>query len=266
MTQLRTTTQLLAFTAALAAGVAATACDQLNVLVPESKGYAAAVRADNPLLYWRFEESGLGTAADSSGHGHAGLYLGTPTFSASVGATTGAAIKLVNSYGTFATDNGVVSGSGSWTELAALTLEAWVRPDKVTSQEGVFIIDKGDTWSLLIDRTGHPAFQFPWDPGRTLSGFALQPGQTYYLVGTYQPGPAGSVGKGVMKLYVNGQLVSEDDNAASAIPIPSSSTPIHVGTGLSSGRWGYSGVVDEAAVYDHALSAAAVLRHYDAGK
>ncbi len=265
MTQLRTTMLLLALPAALAACVTATACDKLNVLVPDAKGYPGAVRADNPLVYWRFEESGTDVAADSSGHGHSGLYLGTPTFDASVGANTGAAIRLANTYGTYAGDNGVVSGSGPWTEVGALTLEAWVRPDKVTSQEGVFIIDKGDTWSLLIDRTGHPGFQFPWDPGRTLSGVALQPGQTYYLVGTYQPG-ATSVQPGVMRLYVNGQLVSEDDYAASSIPIPSSSTPIHVGTGLSSGRWGYSGVVDEAAVYDHALSADAVLRHYNAGK
>ncbi len=258
MTQLRKATLLVTLTVVLAAGVAISGCDLLNDIFGPNKSsgssaYSGAVRGDAPLLYWRFEQSG-DVAVDSSGNGHSGLYMGTPTFGASVGANTGAAIKLANTYGTFNLDNGVVSASGSWTQLRALTLEAWVRPDKVTSPEGVFIIDKGDTWSLLIDRTGHPAFQFPWDPGRTLSGFALQPGQTYYLVGTYQPGA--SVGQaGVMKLYVNGQLAAEDGNAASSIPIPSSSTPIHVGTGLSSGRWGYSGVVDEVAVYDHALSA-----------
>ncbi len=45
--------------------------------VAQAGPYDAAVLADNPFVYYRFEEAGGGTANDSSGNANNGTYAGT---------------------------------------------------------------------------------------------------------------------------------------------------------------------------------------------
>ena len=46
-----------------------------------SSPYAAAVMDDAPLLYWRLGEAGGDTAADGSGNGNHGTFVGSPALS-----------------------------------------------------------------------------------------------------------------------------------------------------------------------------------------
>ena len=244
---MRSSTKALAFLAASAA-----ACGGDDPAGPGNLGnaYSPTVLVDGPVAYWRFEEVSGTVAADSSGLNRAAAYLNTPTLGDSVRAQgTGKAVAIRD------TDEGVLVDYAGWTNFTALTVEVWVRPDSVTSSEGVIIVDKGSTWNLFLDPLGRPAFQFPGNvPPETLSTTPLVIGQTYHLAATY--------GGGAMNLYVNGALVSDTTGLG---PIPANSTEIHMGRGLSANRFGFRGVIDEVALYDKVLSAQRILAHYNAG-
>lgn len=214
--------------------------------------YSQEVRADAPVAYWRFEEVAGAIAIDSSGHNRHGNLIDSPALDQNVGASTGRA------FGFLAETDGVVNGGGSWTQLASVSAEAWIRPNRVTTPEGMIILDKGGSWNLLIHETGLPAFHFPHTDDWAFGTTTIEAGQTYHLVGTYAAG--------VMKLYVNGQLVRETATLAQTVPDPSPGAPIHVGRGWTEFRWEFYGIIDEPAIYDRALSAVAIMRHYEAGK
>lgn len=218
---------------------------------PSDISYSASVRADAPLAYWRFEEEAGTVAADSSGHDRPGLYVDAPLLGASVGASgTGAGLLLQSE------SDGVVVEYASWMDAASLTVEAWVKPGRVTTPEGMIIVDKGNAWNLFIDPSGRPAFQFPGDvPPETLAPTPVVVGQTYHLVGTIEGG--------TMKLYVDGVLV---DQAALAGVVPVTDSPVHLGRGLGVLRWEFWGVIDEVAFYATALSPEAVARHHESGR
>ena len=247
---------------ALAALAVGTSCDP----TPTNQGgggnkdkkYSELVRADSPAVYWRFEETAGTIAADSSGFGRNALYVASPGLGMALSAKLGQAIRLARGVGDPA--DAVVQNAQPWSDLAALTLEAWIRPNATEYPEGAIILDKGDSWNLIVTPDGHPAVQFPFAPGGRVTGPAvLTPGTLYHLVGTYQPGSP----NGVMRLYVNGVLVAANNLEPSAIM--QMDRPIHVAQGLTAGRWDFAGTVDEVAIYDHALSAAAVETHYGAG-
>jgi hypothetical protein len=208
------------------------------------------VLSDAPVAYWRFEERCGAVACDFSGNDHHGTYIDEPILGQSVGANTGRAMSLENE------TDGMRVEYGSWTDMPAVSAEAWVRPSRVTSPEGMIVVDKGFTWNLFVDPEGHPAFQFPGDvPPEVRSPTPVVAGETYHLVGTFQ--------SGVMRLYVNGELVNEATVPISEIP--SRDQPIHVGRGVGERRFEFWGVLDEAALYDRALPEEAIRRHFEVG-
>lgn len=211
--------------------------------------YSTAVLADGPLAYWRFEETAGVIVNDSSGNGENGNYMTGAALGASVGmARLGAAVLL------HTTDDGAVSQSNAWSNATTVSAEAWIQPDSVTAPEDMIIIDKGEVWNLVIDPQGKPAFHLVGDV-RASAAAAVQAGQAYHLVGTF--------GNGIVRLYVNGQLAGE---ATTSFNMVTRDNPVHVGRGLTAVRFEFYGVIDEVAIYDKVLSAAAVLRHYNAGR
>ena len=223
---------------------------------PGSKTYSQAVRADVPAVYWRFEETSGTVAADSSGNGRNGAYVGNPTLGAALSSPLGRAITLSHTSG-----DAVAQGAAPWARFSAFTLEAWIKPSQTQYAEAPIIIDKGSVWNMIITADGHPAIQFPGAPSQRVLGPAtLSVGSVYHLVGTYTPGTP----HGVMTLYVNGALMGTGTDEPSSIP--DQDTPIHVGQGLSPLEWDVAGTIDEVAIYDHALTAEAILNHYNAGK
>jgi hypothetical protein len=190
--------------------------------------YSAVVRGAAPVLYWRFEERSDTVANDSSGFARTGTYIASPVLAASVGTLrTGAGVGLQND------SDGVRALPAAWHDLDTFSIEAWVRPSRVTTPEGMIVFDKGEVWNLLIDKDGRPGFQTPGGLPETLANVPVVADQTYYLVGIHTAG--------IMKLYVNGMLVSE---AAARRPIEARATPLHVGRGMFPERWEFYGVVD----------------------
>jgi concanavalin A-like lectin/glucanase superfamily protein len=217
---------------------------------PRLRSYSEEVRADQPIAYWRYEETAGAVAADSSGLGRDGNYFSSPVLNADVGARTGRAV-------TFGNGADAMLIEGAWTNAPTLSVEAWVKPAQITSFEGVMIVDKGGSWNLIIQRDGRPSFHLPGlNESEVKAPELLRVDNTYHLVGVF------TLQK--MKLYVNGQLAAEGTPPA---PLESQlNTPITVGGGLDPSRFEFSGTIDEVAIYDKELPAAVVLRHYNAGR
>lgn len=106
--------------------------------------YAAAVLADAPLQYLKMNETSGTTAADSSGNGKHGTYVGSPTLGAAAlfpGGGTGVTFDGVNDI--------VQTGSLAITAEAACTVEWWMAPtsaiDKDSAAKIVYVPNTSDS-------------------------------------------------------------------------------------------------------------------------
>ena len=230
-----------------------TACRELidpDPAVTPLRSYSEEVRASEPILYWRFEEM-AGAAADSSGQGRTGELIYDPVRGVRINDKTGRALAFRT------THDGVASGAGAWNDLRSFTAEAWIRPQAVTSTQGMMIIAKGDLWHLMLDATGRPKFQFPSLDASVVAPTAVVRGETYHVAATFTDG--------TINLFINGESVAISRIVGLAVPVDVM-TPIRVGQGTTANRWEFVGEIDETALYDKALTVAVLKRHYDAGK
>ncbi|MBJ7469758.1 MAG: hypothetical protein JHD16_00570 [Solirubrobacteraceae bacterium] len=226
------------------------------------------VAADNPWASWRHDDQptgaacGFSTAAcapDSSGNGRNGA-----VWSAAAGqlgiAPASNALRNPRYY------RASVPSTGT-----ARTVELWVRPDSVTAgapQGLVSIGDQSGGYGLAM-------------VNNTLSGNGSCLWLVHYHVGDgYDPASCGSIRAGRWqhvvvtfdrthtKFYVNGVKVGQ-----TADPAPAAIDPI-VTVGyfadnhadpVGSAAIGFTGSIDEVAVYEQALSAERIAAHYAAG-
>ena len=151
------------------------------------------------------------------------------------------------------------------------TLEAWIQMDQIKPYGG--IIHKGnqkdfsdESYSLQLwhDHTivlGLAPMQPSEQPLILHSRTRLKPNQWYHVVGTWDP--AG------MKIYINGVL----DNAVAVAAIAKNTTgDVQIGSQLDQmlnpayKNLGFSGVIDEVAIYNRALTAQEVQSAYNQTK
>ena len=90
------------------------------MLATASGAYEAAVLADAPLGFWRFNETSGTTAADTSGNNHGGTYVGSPVLGGPGPISAESPNTAVS-----------LNGAGQKVTLPLLatpaTIEAWVR-------------------------------------------------------------------------------------------------------------------------------------------
>jgi hypothetical protein len=221
--------------------------------------YTAEVLADGPVGYWKLNELAGSTAFDSSGSGLNGTYVGTPTRGAA-----GALVADTDPALTF--DGGGTQHINLGTPAALQitgnqTIELWLRPtafnarrnpwNKAYAGEGTITqeVDGSLNYFYGINGTDGATYQ-----GFTMSGtLTLNVWQQVVLVRDLT----------AMKLrwYVNGVLRNETD--ASYAAAVAGTQPALIGDGYVDG---YLGGIDEVAVYNKALTAADIERHYLAGQ
>ena len=224
--------------------------------------YPNTILADNPIAYYRLEETSGTTAADSSA---SGLYPGTYN-------PDGAYPQMglpgidINSIGLSAAATASVT-AGYYPDLnpqGPFSFEVWARPTSAPT---------GSNWRCPIGNfggwgtgggygSGWYVYQTP-NPG---SGFAFVMAPTtvwistgyslfnwYHLVGTYDGTTAA--------FYVNGALIGSQA-ATGFLANPGNA----LGIGQRADGYGYwDGDLDEVAIYTNALSAAQILAHYEIG-
>jgi len=240
--------------------LAATACGRLNFGGSDgaegggATGYAAAVLADKPQLFWRFEEApGAPAAVDSSGHGRNGLYFGSPTLGVPGLLASDSNLALALD-GTSATYVALADPANlSWLGISPCTIEAWI---ELYASDGAFheIASKGPTapyaaMSLFVQydpgtikfsrNTASGSWEGPWSAPVAYS-------TRMHVVATYD----GSM----MVLYVNARL----SQTAASLSVVDSGAAFSAGFNLDA-------TIDELAVYDFPLTAERVLAHFAAG-
>lgn len=235
-------------------------------VIPITGAYVSAVIADSPLGYWRLGESSGTVAYDYQG-GNNGTYysatLGQPGYS---GADTDTAAQFagVNSR------VGDIDGTKiNFTGFVSFTLEAWVngaanQPDQSTIMvKGIGADGTTATEQFAIDVSGGKYRFFVRRDANTIYDTLASVGPNgawQHVVGVYNETER------TMTLYVDGEV--QDAGETSPVGLNTTTTPFTIGSKRLGNDPSYngtfSGLIDEVAVYDHALTAEQVQAHYGA--
>ncbi|WP_326599361.1 CBM96 family carbohydrate-binding protein [Streptomyces sp. NBC_01803] len=224
--------------------------------------YADAVRADNPLLYWRFDEPANTFASDSSGNNSGGVHRGGPTRGVTPPAVPGTDAAGIGYDGTdaYTYSDRIYSG------VTRLTLETWF---KTSTTSGGQLIGQGNR--VLEESTTRDNKIYMLNDGRLTFGLYNLTYRTITSSRSYNDNRwhhvAASVGNNGMRLYVDGQQVASSILTTSA---RNATSYWRVG-GDSLQGWPsrpasdfFAGQIDEAAVYGAQLSATRIGAHYAA--
>ncbi len=219
-----------------------------------SDSLGAAVYNDDPIIYWRLDDTGA-TAEDASVHVHDGLYSGGVTRSQ---------ISPVSSIGSAVLFNGTDASVGSADQFAnpiVYSTEAWF---KTTSTAGGKIIGFGNSQSGYSSTYDRHVYMTP--DGRlnfgTWTGFenvassaaGYNDNEWHHVVATQ--------GADGMKLYADGALVGTNTNTAAQDY--NGYWRIGGDNAWDGSQAYFPGLIDEAAVYGKVLSLDQVRSHYRA--
>lgn len=158
--------------------------------------YPAAVLADLPSVYWRLGDSGGSPAADASGNGRPGTYVGGVA-SGQVGALRGDTNTAVSLDGS---SDAVRSSPISGVAGSALSADLWLKMPKATWDAGIvsYATSSSPEEFLLRDPRALAVYV---QGKRVNTGVALNDGLWHHLAVTWS-----SVG-GALQVYKDGTLV-----------------------------------------------------------
>lgn len=218
--------------------------------------YDEVVLADAPVVFFRCQEASGSTMTDSSGNGHDGTWVDSPTFQAapitdqdgdhSVGITWAG-----GEYGDFTSSIGSLPSGAN-----PRTIECWFTPATVNG--GWFwALSYGAPYagaSMFLGRNGTTLYFGGY--GDDLTADLLQAGEKYHIVGTYDGVTA--------QLWVNGEKVAEASKSWSTDISGGASAIASVGRQTNTFEH-WDGSVSHVAIYDQALSPSRIKAHYAAG-
>lgn len=218
-------------------------------------GYAAAVLADSPVAYYPLNGS---PPVDAAGDTTATLG-GAPTFGnpSLLPNGDGASMGMPNSSADHVAVSGLPAlGPGPW------TLETWARFDTAANFDHLIV---ADNWAFAFivqapGSAGGPYAQFELQVGAsdsrlleaTLSQAVLELGRPCHLAATVDV-------DGTACIYVDGEL-----GYTGVLPVGvTTKNDCHIGSCWAAAS---ADAVQEAAIYDYALTAAQVAAHYAAAQ
>lgn len=219
--------------------------------------YANMILADRPIAYFRVGESSGTAAADISGHDNHGQYL-SGTVLAAAGAIAG------DSDTAAVVANGGVSAPTSldFANTSPFSLEAWASFTSVPGNAHLHLFNKDfssvdgrEQFGVWVHPTLGLGFErFVASQSVTVQGPLPSAGEYHHIVSTYDGA--------MLALYVDAKLVGKAADTRSHVAKP---VAFLVGA-KAPGYQQWPGTIDEVAVYDHALSAADIARHFARGR
>jgi hypothetical protein len=215
--------------------------------------YVAAVLADQPLLYYRFEETSGISARDGMNRAD-GEYIGTYVLGGE-GVLPGTHSLELDGGGGGVDIRNVLDISGR----KPVTFESWYKPSRYDTSYR-FVTDavrypngRRDSFGLPVHATNDIILERWVDDAQVRASAPLPTtGVYHHVVATYD-GDA-------LRLYVDAKLVA---SAADARPLGPGTIPLFLGKSDNSTE-SLFGLLDEVAIYDKALEAARITAHYGA--
>jgi len=215
------------------------------------QSYSNLVLADNPLVYYRFEEAvGATVAVDSSGNGNHGTYVG--------GVTLGTANDLVGlgNAGRFNGTNGRVDVA-SLGSFAQSTVEAWINVDALASGccKSIYSTDAFGTGNLHFNVKSGLDIEHAIGNGGpdniNTPGGVIALDDWFHVVASYD-----RLDGGRTKIWINGILLAEGFHGSSPF---ANFSDANVGS-FNLSRF-FNGRIDEFAIYDSILNEQQILAH-----
>ncbi|HEX6752910.1 MAG TPA: LamG-like jellyroll fold domain-containing protein [Solirubrobacterales bacterium] len=198
--------------------------------------------------YWRLGEPSGTTAADAQGVA-SGTYANSPELGVA-SLLKGETDTAVNFDGK--DDHVSISPVAALNMTSEVTLEAWIKADALQGA----VLRRNNSYELRAQSDGSVLFRV-WvgEEVRSLTSAEgkVKTGTTYHVAGTYD----GST----MRIYVNGQEIASKAQAGS---MTHNSNTLYIGRNDFSNTY-FDGVIDDVAIYDQALSEAALDQHYESG-
>lgn len=221
----------------------------------EIRGYQAEILADNPVAYWRLNDSvGATTVADQINGNDldvdSQVSLGQPGLTAD-GSTTCAELADSASGRLF-----LSSPPAVFTPQLDQTIEVWAHAKNLSAAHGIISYAPDGDSQYAIRFHPNQTVQTVWKVGGTFykarsQSDAVPPGVTYHIAVTIDA-------SGVLDIYINGV----HDVASSSLGDLTGATELQIG---QVGNARFDGFLDEVAVYSAALSANRIRDHYQAG-
>jgi len=227
----------------------------LPVLVGE-QSYPNLVTGADPAGYWRLgDAAGSATAVDSSASGRNGNYL--------AGAHPGADGAVAGDRAADLSAGYVEAPRGPRTDLrGAFTLEAWVKLDALAPAPGQAVIESysGPAVNGYALRVTDGVLQ-AWSLGAPGQGFGLVTGRTRLTPDAWHHVAAVFDGSR-LTVYLDGVA---DNSVATSVAPGAGTASVKLGGRGDDGNQRLQGDLDEAAVYDRALTAAEIEAHHLTG-
>jgi hypothetical protein len=220
------------------------------LLVALALATASGAAGAAPVGHWALDESAGTSAADSSGLGNPGAWVG--------GAPTWTPGRLGQA--------ALFSGDGRRIEIpdapgldpaGAVTLATWIRPSRRATQ---YVLKKGHNDSVdgyelsLSSSTGTVFVRF--NQASQGDAHKVFSSSQYPIDGTTWMHVAASYDGQAIRLYLNGIL--EASQAAPGLVIGASSLPLCIGAQDGGGTGPFAGAVDDVRLFDHALGASEI--------
>jgi len=223
--------------------------------------YSTTVLADNPYVFYRLDDTSLTAAVDASTNGLDGTYVNTAGITLQQAPVT--AELDTSTFSVLFTPAGgqaaYVSLSGTQTggfPQTQITFEAWIRGYIDTAEQG--LITSVPNTGMAITNTG--LIYLYLNSTNVLTGVTpINDGNPHYVAVTWE-----NV-NGFATIYVDGNVDANTSGIQVGYIIPVNQE-LRVGVGSTTANVGFSGYIDNAAVYPTNLSQTQVTAHYDAGK
>lgn len=218
--------------------------------------YPAAVRADTPVAYWRLGE-GSGNPQDSVGTNHVTVVGGGPTY-AQAGALSGDSNTAIALHGAGSNDHFTAPDVAALDVADVFTYEIWVKRAVINSLQVLF--DKGAGSAAVAFETTGAGHENKIALFKDSSGLIAYSTVTVTDLTTWHHIVITKNGAAVA-IYLDGVDVT---GTVTNQTLTDTGTAQQIGRD-SAGSLNVNGSIDEAAIYNYALSPARVLAHFQAG-
>ena len=229
-------------------------------------GYPKAVLDAKPLVYWRMGiEHGL-LVPDESGHDNDLLLQGQGHQLGVGGALRSDDDGAIRFDGVASFAMATAPRALDFVAGAPFTFECWARRE--TGGQSYFQHILSNTSGNPGERDGFMLYLLPEPGGQDAARSAFEydsPGNETGLWGTLPPASAWAYyvvayDGSALSLYVNATL---DDSAMPSATPAARSGPFTVGRASNPSETFFKGALDEIAIYDHAISAKEIVRHFE---